>query len=66
LSKGQGGSFLAVAKAHIFILSRLFMLLGKRTGPPYKVDQIYAGSIVFDYFLSGKNKVKDLDFSNPK
>lgn len=66
LSKGQGGSFLAVAKAHIFILSRLFMLLGKRTGPPYKVDQIYAGSIVFDYFLSGKSKFKDLNSNNPK
>ena len=66
LASGQGGSFLAVANAHFFILPRFFALLGKRTGYPYKVDLIYPGSIVFDYFLAGKGKFQDLDFSNPK
>jgi GT2 family glycosyltransferase len=65
LANGKGGSFVAVAKAHFFILTRLFVLLGKRTGT-YKVDQVYPGSIVFDYFLSGKTKFKNLDFNNPK
>ncbi|HEY5690927.1 MAG TPA: glycosyltransferase family 2 protein [Cyclobacteriaceae bacterium] len=66
LAIGQGGNFMAVAKAHFFILTRLFGLLRKRTGSPYEVDLIYQGSIVFDYFLSGKSKFKELDFNNPK
>lgn len=66
LAKGQGGSFVAVAKAHLYIFTRLFALLRKRSRSLYKVDLIYSGSIVFDYFILRKSKFKDLNFSNPK
>lgn len=66
LLKGQIRSFLAVFRAHFYILTRIIKLLDKRSKLPYKVGQVYKGSIVFDHFLNGKVRFEELEFNSPK
>ncbi len=66
LANGQGRSFAAVFKAHFYIFTHFLTLWSKRTNAPYQVDLVYRGSIVFDYFISGKTKFNKLNFNNPK
>lgn len=58
---GQGRDFLAVAKAHLYVLIHFFYLTSKRPFKlPYKARQIYPGAILFDYHLKRTRKFSDL------
>ncbi|MEZ4946336.1 MAG: glycosyltransferase family 2 protein [Cyclobacteriaceae bacterium] len=61
LVTGYGKDFLAVLKAHFYIIIHFFGLFSKRpSGLPYKAHQTYKGSILIDYYLKGRKKFSDL------
>ena len=67
LLTGYGKDFLAVFRAHFYILFHFFGLLAKRTSQlPYKAPNIYKGSIIVSFYLKGKRKFSNLGFSSPK
>ncbi len=67
LLTGYGKDFVAVLRAHLYILIHCFELFSKRSSKlPYKVLQIYRGSIIVDYYIRRKHKFSDLDFSSPR
>ncbi|MEQ8363649.1 MAG: glycosyltransferase family 2 protein [Cyclobacteriaceae bacterium] len=67
LLTGYGKDFLAVLKAHFYIIIHCFGLFAKRSPKrSYKTHQTYKGSIIADYYLKGKRKFSDLSFSSPK
>lgn len=67
LLSGKVGDFLAVVRAHFYIISRCVTLFRKRTNSlPYNINLIYTKSIVFAYYLKGLKRFSDLTFNNPK
>jgi hypothetical protein len=63
LLSGGGKDFMAIVRAHAYILAHIFSLLGKRSAAlPYKVQHMYSGSIVYDFYLRGKRSFKNLTF----
>lgn len=67
LLSGSGMDFLAVIRAHFYILVNSIGLFGKRSSKlPYTAPQVYKGSIIVDYYLKGKRKFSELVFSSPK
>lgn len=67
LFSGKGRDFLAVFRAHGYILAHLFELFNKRSEVlPYEAGLIYKGSIVTAFYLSGRRKFSDLSFNSPK
>ena len=53
----------AVSKAHIYFFKNFNNTKKKRYAikTPYKVNNIYKGVIIWDYFLRGKKKFSDLN-----
>ena len=64
---GKGGEFMAVARAHLYVLAHLRGLASKRaSGTPYMARHIYPRPILVDYHLRGKRKFTDLRFNSPR
>ncbi len=66
LIEGQPNDFLAVARAHGYVMVRFVSLLKTRQKGSHAPMSIYKRSIVFDYFVLGKRKFGDLNFNSPK
>lgn len=67
LFTGYGMDFLAIIRAHFYILIHCFGLFAKRSSQlPFNAGQIYNGSIIVDYYLKGRRKFSDLGFNSPK
>ncbi len=63
LFSGGSKDFLAVLRAHVYIIRHLPGIARRRFSHlPYKVSNIYSGSIVFDFFVRGKRKFNELIF----
>lgn len=67
LLEGSGGSGMAVLKAHFNFLASLRREIKKRNDlknqiPNFKVKNIFAGSIVLEFYLRKKKKFFDLKF----
>jgi len=67
LSSGSGSFFIAVIRAHLAFYRRIPLLIklrsqlkGKiRTG---KIDEIYPGSIIFDFFVRQRRYFRELEW----
>ncbi|MEP2667659.1 MAG: glycosyltransferase family 2 protein [Cyclobacteriaceae bacterium] len=67
LLTGYGKDFLAVFRAHFYILFHFFGLLAKRTSKlPYRTAHVYKGSIIVSFYLKGKRKFSNLGINSPK
>lgn len=63
LLEGHPKDFIAVWKAHLYVLFNFLYIANRRSSTMlYRVDNVYQNSIVFDHYLRRKRKFSELKF----